>query len=148
MKKPTKNDEPTAASLRELPEIDFARYRVRRNPYAERIAREGLEIAHEGPSAGSLVEMPEADFSLARVRRNPYASRAAEAAAGIQYGKGRPRAGAEVGPTPARSLRLPQVVWDALESEARQKRTTVHALLRELVAAHLESEAKRGRSRG
>ena len=138
MKKTTKASEPTAKSLREMPEVVFARYRVRRNPYAARIAREGIEIVHAGPSAESLAEVPEATFT-GTVRRNPYASRAAEAVAKLQYGRGRPRAGEELGPTPARSLRLPQVAWDALEQEAREKRTTVHALLRELVADHLKS---------
>lgn len=143
MKKATKASAPSRASLRELPAVAFGRYRVRRNPYAARIAREGSEIVHEGPSAASLADIPEATFT-GTVRRNPYvarasrASRAADAAGKFQYGRGRPRAGEELGPTPARSLRLPQVAWDALEQEAREKRTTVHALLRELVALHLK----------
>jgi hypothetical protein len=141
--KKTKTDEPSAATLRELPEIDFERYRVRRNPFAARISREGIEILHDGPSQRSLSEMPEADFSAARVQRNPYTSRAAEPA--IQYGRGRPRAGQEIGPTPGRTLRLPESAWRALEVEAKDKRTTVHALLRELVMMHLEREAGRNR---
>lgn len=138
-----KTEAPGAISLRELPEIDLARYRVRRNPFAARIAREGIEVVHEAPSGDSLAEMPEADFSLARVRRNPYASRAAESVPEIQYGRGRPRAGTEVGPTPGRTLRLPESAWRALEAEAKEKRTTVHALLRELVITHLERDAAR-----
>lgn len=55
----------------------------------------------------------------------------------IQYGKGRPPKGSEVGPRPARSIRLPQAVWKDLENEARTRATTVHALLREVVLAHL-----------
>ncbi len=141
--KKRKTEAPSALTLRELPEIDFARYRVRRNPFAARIAREGIEVVHEAPSGESLTEMPEADFSLARVRRNPYASRAAESVPEIQYGRGRPRAGAEVGPTPGRTLRLPESAWRALEAEAKEKRTTVHALLRELVITHLERDAAR-----
>jgi hypothetical protein len=120
-----------------MPEIDFSLYRVRRNHYAARIAREGLEVKHGGPSKTSLVEMPEADFDRARARSNKYAEQAAEAASKIQYGKGRPRRGEEVGPTPARALRLPHAVWQALEREARDHSTTVHALLRELVVTHL-----------
>ena len=73
-----KKCDPSAASLREMPELELSKYRVRRNPYASRIAREGAHIVHEGPSADSLAEMPEADFAVARVRRNPYASQAAE----------------------------------------------------------------------
>lgn len=141
MKKATRAKEPSARTLRELPEVTFSRYRVRRTPYAARLAREGIEIVHEAPSTQSLAEVPEATFS-GRVRRNPYASRAAEAAGKLQYGRGRPRAGNELGPTPARSLRLPQVAWDALEDEAREKRTTVHALLRELVSRHLQTRGR------
>jgi hypothetical protein len=123
--------EPSAAARRAMPEIDLGAYRVRRNPYAARIAREGMHVVHDGPSARSLAAIPEADFASARVRRNPYVSPAADAS--VQYGKGRPRRGAEVGPTPARSLRLPQPVWAALEQLAVQRTTTVHALLREVI---------------
>jgi len=144
MKKP-RTDGPSVATLRELPEVAFERYRLRRNPFARRIAREGIEIVHDAPSERSLAEMPEADFSAVRVRRNPYTSRAAEPLPAIQYGRGRPRAGEEVGPTPGRTLRLPESAWRALEVEAKEKRTTVHALIRELVMAHLEREAHRRR---
>ena len=36
--------EPSQASLREIPEIEFSKARVRRNPYAARIARGGIAI--------------------------------------------------------------------------------------------------------
>jgi hypothetical protein len=36
--------EPSKASLREIPEVDFSSARVRRNPYAARIAREGMVV--------------------------------------------------------------------------------------------------------
>jgi hypothetical protein len=42
--KTRRQSEPSQASLREIPEIDFSQVRVRRNPYAARIAREGLTI--------------------------------------------------------------------------------------------------------
>jgi hypothetical protein len=128
---------PSAAALREMPEVDFSRYRVGRNPYAARIAREGKELLHEGPTAASLREMPEIDFSRARMRRNPYVSRAAEAAGKIQYGRGRPRHGDEIGPTSVRSVRLPEMIWRVLEVEARGRDTTVHALLREVIVAYV-----------
>jgi len=35
---------PSAASLRAIPEVDFKKAKVRRNPYAARIAREGIAI--------------------------------------------------------------------------------------------------------
>jgi len=139
MKKEISKDRinPSAASLREMPEIDFSAYRIRRNPYAARIAREGFDVVHQGPSAASLKEMPEADFSRSRVRRNKYAARAVAAASKVQYGKGRPVKGEEIGPTPSRSLRLPEAVWKDLEEAARQRSTTVHALLREVVVNYV-----------
>ncbi len=36
--------EPSKASLREIPEIDFSSAKVRKNPYAARIAAEGLVV--------------------------------------------------------------------------------------------------------
>ena len=45
-KKVTRPREPSAASLREIPEVDFGRARVRRNPHAARVAAEG--IVHVG----------------------------------------------------------------------------------------------------
>ncbi|MGE5046924.1 MAG: hypothetical protein ACM3PC_00025 [Deltaproteobacteria bacterium] len=35
---------PSRASLQEMPEVDFDTARVRRNPYARRIAKEGISI--------------------------------------------------------------------------------------------------------
>jgi hypothetical protein len=35
----SRHSEPSAASLKAIPEVDFTRARVRRNPYAARIAR-------------------------------------------------------------------------------------------------------------
>jgi hypothetical protein len=39
-----KKAEPSKASLAEIPEIDFSKARVRRNPYAKRIAEEGIVV--------------------------------------------------------------------------------------------------------
>lgn len=39
-----KGIEPSKASLREIPEIDFAKTPSKKNPYAERVARGGLEV--------------------------------------------------------------------------------------------------------
>jgi hypothetical protein len=153
MKKANTKDKlsPGTPSLREMPEIDFTAFRIRRNPYAARIAREGLEVVHHGPSVASLMEMPEADFRRARLRPNKYAAKAAGVAAKVQYGRGRPRKGSEIGPTPTRSLRLPEAVWRALETEARERATTVHALVREVVVTHVsslsQSPSKRGKKR-
>jgi hypothetical protein len=134
--KKLKREEPSAASLRELPEVELARYRVRRNPYAARIAREGRKLVHEGPRASSLADIPEPDFDRVHVRRNPYASRAAEPR--LQYGRGRPPRGEETGGTSTRSLRLPAALWKELEALARERQTTVHALVREVIVAFVQ----------
>jgi hypothetical protein len=123
-------------SLREMPEIDFGRYHIRKNPYAAAIAREGISVAHDGPTARSLAEIPEVDFSRVRAHRNADAGRARRAVLQLQAGRGRPKRGQEVGPTPGRSIRLPMTVWEALEAAARDAGTTVHALLR-LAVTHL-----------
>jgi hypothetical protein len=36
--------EPSEASLREIPEVDFSNSRVRSNPYAKRISAEGITV--------------------------------------------------------------------------------------------------------
>jgi hypothetical protein len=42
--KRTRQPEPSDASLKEIPEVDFTKARVRRNPYAARIAKEGITV--------------------------------------------------------------------------------------------------------
>jgi len=46
MKKAVKKQrkEPSKASLREMPEIDFSKVQVRSNPYAKRISAEGVTV--------------------------------------------------------------------------------------------------------
>jgi hypothetical protein len=44
MKKARRRSEPSKASLREMPEVDFATARVRRNHHAARIAKEGITV--------------------------------------------------------------------------------------------------------
>jgi hypothetical protein len=46
MKKILSQQEPSRAALREMPEVDFKVAKARRNPYAKRIAAEG--IVHVG----------------------------------------------------------------------------------------------------
>jgi len=42
--KQSRHAEPSRASLREIPEVDFSTAKVRKNPYAARIAAEGLVV--------------------------------------------------------------------------------------------------------
>jgi hypothetical protein len=116
-----------------MPEVDFAQYRVRRNRYAARVRREGIELTHEGPSRSSLKAMPEADFEHSSIRRNPYPARIEAGGVMLQVGRGRPRRADEVGPTTTRSVRLPPSVWTELEKRARAEGVAVHALIRRAI---------------
>ena len=54
MKKGHKSKEPSAASLQEIPELDFTKAKLRPNPYAARIAVEGrFHVAPGRPRKGS-----------------------------------------------------------------------------------------------
>ncbi len=54
MKKVTRVGEPSKRSLKEIPEIDFARLKVRRNPWAARVAAEGIvHVARGRPKKGT-----------------------------------------------------------------------------------------------
>ncbi len=60
MKKVRKAREPSKASLREIPEIDFRTARVRPNPYAARIAEEGIVHIRRGrPRRGTETGLTE-----------------------------------------------------------------------------------------
>ena len=48
MKKIKRHRGPSKASLREMPEIDFKTAKFKPNPYAKRIAREGMTITIDG----------------------------------------------------------------------------------------------------
>lgn len=54
MKKVGKLREPPKTSLREIPEVDFALAKVRRNPYAVRVTAEGIFHVRRGrPKKGT-----------------------------------------------------------------------------------------------
>jgi hypothetical protein len=135
-----------------MPEVDFAGYRVQKNPFAKRIAREGIEIVavrpvrrqaarERGPSARSLREMPEVDLARARTRRNPYAKRIAAEGIVLQVGRGRPKRGAETGPSVPKSIRLPERVWERVAERAEKEGMTLHAALRAAVLEWLNRAA-------
>lgn len=68
MKKAKSSRGPSRSSLREIPEIDFRTAKVRPNPYAKRIAKEGYTIhvtrgrpkkgTETGPTAPRSVRFP------------------------------------------------------------------------------------------
>src|SRR5215831_8021038 len=79
--------DPSRSSLREVPEVDFRRYHVRRNPYAAVIAKEGISVVHDGPSARSLAAIPEVDFSRVQAHRSDWAGRARRAVLQLRAGR-------------------------------------------------------------
>ena len=52
-KRSSRTREPSKASLREIPEVDFEHARVRRNPYAARIAARGIHVGRGRPTKGT-----------------------------------------------------------------------------------------------
>lgn len=53
MRKTSSHRAPSRASLREIPEVDFKSAKVRRNPYADRIAAEGgIQLGRGRPRKG------------------------------------------------------------------------------------------------
>jgi hypothetical protein len=63
-KKVTRPREPSAASLREVPEVDFGRARVRRTPYAARVAAEGIVHVGRGRPKKGTVTGPTVPWSV------------------------------------------------------------------------------------
>ena len=61
---------------------------------------------------------------------------------GAKCGRGRPRAGAETGPTVLKSVRLPPTIWKELEERARAEGVAVHALVRKAILALLRRVAQ------
>lgn len=137
-KKKRSQPEPSRASLRDIPPIDFAHYgRPRRNPFARRIARDGWALAHDEPSAHSLREVPEVDRTT-KGAANPYVERVRAHGSTVRIGRGRPKVGDETGPTTVKSVRLPAATWKRLEAQARARGIALHALVRLAIADWLE----------
>jgi len=154
--KTSRTSEPSAASLREMPEVD-ARSAVR-NPFARTLARTGIRLvgiastkrAHtmdEEPSAESLHEMPEVDLSRAKRDPKRFAIPMAERGITLQVGRGRPVAGEEVGVTSTRSVRFPASVWKEIEHAAMREGISVHAALRIAIARWARGSSRRAPTR-
>jgi len=111
MKKKVSHAEPSKASLREMPEQRFIKGKSRRNPYIDRIRRDGLTFQIEGQPPIVLRE------------------RAA----------GRPKLGEEVAPNTPRNVRLPDALWVQLKKHAKRQGTTVSMVLRAAIADYLRA---------
>jgi Ribbon-helix-helix protein, copG family len=95
---------------------------------------------HVGPSAASLRAIPELSDDAIDFGRGAEGLRRAKAY--MRAAKlGRPKAGVKAEGSTPRSVRLPDAAWSALESTAKERGTTVHALLREAVAKFLKRAA-------
>lgn len=144
MRKKTRNTsqpDPSAASVRAVPTVDFGAYGAgERNPFAARMKAEGWELVHEGPSSESLQDIPELRAS-AKGRPNPYAERIRAQGIELQVGRRRPRRDKEVGPTVVKSVRLPPAVWKRLEKQARASGIALHALVRAALLEWLDAHA-------
>lgn len=58
-KEASRRTTPSKRSLREIPEIDFSQYQVRRNRFALLVQTTGIQLDHDSPSAASLSDIPE-----------------------------------------------------------------------------------------
>lgn len=105
--------EPSRASLREMPERRAGSKKARPNKFAAKIAKAGgltYQVDGEEPR---WIPLP----------------------------KGRPKKGVEVENSTPRSVRLPDSVWERLQELAKERGVGVHTLLRKLVAAYLATAA-------
>ena len=141
MKKKASKQAGRGTSWSEVSNIDFGAYQQKPNRFAKRVKKEGLLLVHDAPSAASLKAIPEADFGRVKVRRSNYAERIKAGGLTLQVGRGRPRGGAETGPTVLKSVRLPPAIWKELEKRARAEGVAVHALVRKAILALLRSAA-------
>lgn len=93
-----------------------------------------------GPSAASLREIPELSNDAIDLGRGAEGLRNAKAL--LRVKRDRPKKGEQVPGSRPRSIRIPDATWKLLEREVRQRGTTLHALLRDV----LENWLKRRRA--
>src|SRR5579859_889297 len=77
-RKTKRQAEPSKASLKEMPEVDFTTARVQKNPYAARIAKEGItvqvgrgrpkKLAEVGGTSPRSVRFPDEVWMVLEVR--------------------------------------------------------------------------------
>jgi hypothetical protein len=114
-----------------MPPVDFRKLGPpKRNPFAQRLRKDGYSLPDHEPSAQSLREMPPLDLSKATVRKNPYAERLRAYGYDLAVRPGRPRGGERKGPTVAKAVRLPPALWEEIQIRARAEGLSVHAFIR------------------
>lgn len=101
-----------------------------RNPFYERVQRDGIRIVTPTPS------WPHGE----RKPSNPYYERVRQAGGiTLRVGGGRPPKGQETGPTVIRSVRLPPQIWRRLDAQAKREGITRHAAIRQAILIWLRS---------
>jgi hypothetical protein len=125
----------------EVSNLNVGDYQLKQNRFAKRVKKEGILLVHDAPSPASLKAIPEANFDRVKVRPSNYAERIKAGGLTLQVGRGRPRGGAETGPTVLKSVRLPPAIWKELEKRARAEGVAVHALVRKAILALLRRAA-------
>ena len=110
-KRPTRaNSEPSAESLKEMPELDFSKsVRLGRGLHARKIAE-----------AGGYVIKPDG-----------------EAAHFVQTRQGRPRKGEPKATTQTKNVRLPPELWATIERVANDNGISLHAAMRQAMVEWL-----------
>jgi hypothetical protein len=94
----------------------------------------------KGPSKASLREIPPLrEDDVIEFGRGPKALE--RALAWARSKRGRPKKGERAVGTETRSVRLSKAAWKALEETAEKEGTTVHALIREAIAARVRRAA-------
>jgi hypothetical protein len=115
--------EPSKASLRAMPEVDFSRGPVRRNRLLPRMLAEGY--TYPGPGGKPIRVTPEEVEERVLLR--------------LQQRVGHPKKGEEVGPTTTRSIRFPKKVWAELEKRAKKEGKPLHAAMRAVLLDWLKT---------
>ncbi len=110
--------------------------------------KKASKAKHAGPSAASLREIPELSPESVDLGRGPEGLRLARGLAAVT--RGRPKAGTKPAGSSARTVRLPDAEWEALDELAATRGTTPHAAMREAIvqwlaragATQLEAKAR------
>jgi hypothetical protein len=103
-------------AARKVTSIDFSMYRARKNPYAKRIKREGIELVHDGPSAESLEEIPELGPTKAYVLRARKIPRT-------------------VSSRVVHAIKVDDLTWNKMAKRAAEQNMPIETWIRRLIAA-------------
>jgi hypothetical protein len=138
----TKKDDPSAATLREMPEVTDMSHAIR-NPFAESLRRTGIRVRIErsqrkpkrqtGPSKASLDEIPEMDVKRGLRDPDRFAKSIAEHGFILHTRPGRPKRDEAGGHSSTRTVRFPDAVWDEVQRLAERDGLSMHAAIRQAI---------------